>query len=344
MFDWHRLRLAVALLACVFIVGTVGYVALGFGWLDAAYQTVTTVATVGFREVEPLDAAGKVFTIVLILVGVGTALYTFSVVLEMLLEGHLTELFGRRRMDRRIAAMRGHVILCGWGRVGRAIGDELAAAGTDIVVIDIDPARFAETDMASIVGDATEDRVLEQAGLRRARALVAALSNDAANLFVTLSARALRPDVFIVARARVEETEEKLRRAGADRVVNPQNIGGARIAAFVLQPNVTEFLDVVMHDRGLQFRLEEMLVSPQSSIVGQSIRDAHLRDRTGALVLALRDEAGAFLTNPSPDTSIRAGEVLIAIGTPSELGALARIVNVDNDPVADRSAERDAGR
>ena len=168
-------------------------------------------------------------------------------------------------MDRRIAAMRSHVILCGWGRVGRAIGEELSAAGTDMVVVDIDPARFADSEVPTIVGDATEDRVLERAGLGRARALVAALSTDAGNLFVTLSARSLRPDLFIVARARVEETEEKLRRAGADRVVNPQSIGGARIAAFVLQPNVTEFLDVVMHDRGLQFRLEEILVPAQSS-------------------------------------------------------------------------------
>ena len=327
MFDWRRLRLALALLAGVFLVGTVGYVVLGFSWLDAAYQTVTTVATVGFREVEPLDAAGKVFTILLILVGVGTALYTFSVVLEMLLEGHLSQLFGRRRMERQIAAMSAHVIVCGWGRVGRAIGDELHAAGAEMVAIDIDPTRVAESDVPTVVGDATEDRVLEHAGLRRARALIAALSTDAGNLFVTLSARSLRPDLFIVARARVEETEEKLRRAGADRVVNPQSIGGARIAAFVLQPNVTEFLDVVMHDRGLQFRLEEILVPPQSSIAGQSIRDAHLRDRTGALVLALRGEGGAFSTNPPPDTTIEPGQVLIAIGTPEELDALAETVN-----------------
>jgi len=329
MFDWRRLRLALALLTGVFVVGTVGYVVLGFSWLDALYQTVTTVATVGFREVQPLDATGKVFTVVLILVGVGTALYTFSVVLEMLLEGHLSQLFGRRRMDRKIAAMRSHVILCGWGRVGRAIGEELSAAGTDMVVVDVDPGRFADSEMPAIVGDATEDRVLERAGLGRARALVAALSTDAGNLFVTLSARSLRPDLFIVARARVEETEEKLRRAGADRVVNPQSIGGSRIAAFVLQPNVTEFLDVVMHDRGLQFRLEEILVPAHSSIAGQSIRDAHLRDRTGALVLALRDEDGQFTTNPSPDTSIQPGQVLIAIGTPTELDALSRTVNAD---------------
>jgi voltage-gated potassium channel len=326
MTDWRRLRLAVAMLAGVFVVGTVGYVILGFSLLDAAYQTVTTVATVGFREVRPLDDAGKVFTIVLILVGVGTALYTFSVVLETLFEGHLRELFGRRRMERQIDAMHAHVIVCGWGRVGRAIGEELQAANADLVIVDRDPTRVAETVSPAVVGDATEDRVLERAGLERARALIAALDSDAGNLFVTLSARSLRPDLFIVARARVEETEEKLRRAGADRVVNPQSIGGARIAAFILQPHVTEFLDVVMHDRGLEFRLEEMLVPQGSPIAGISIRDAHLRDRTGALVLALRDEDGRFNTNPSPDTCIQAGQVLIAIGTPAELEALERTV------------------
>ena len=326
MTDWRRLRLALAMLASVFVVGTIGYVILGFSVLDAAYQTVTTVATVGFREVEPLDDVGKVFTIVLILLGVGTALYTFSVVLETLFEGHLRALFGRRRMERQIEAMHDHVILCGWGRVGRAIADELRAANADVVVIDLDPARVAAAELPAIVGDATVDRVLEEAGLGRARALVAALDSDAGNLFVTLSARSLRPDLFIVARARIEESEEKLRRAGADRVVNPQSIGGARIAAFVLQPHVTEFLDVVMHDRGLQFRLEEVLVPPSSATAGTSIRDAHLRDRTGALVLALREEDGSFTTNPSPDTEIHAGQVLIAIGTPTELEALQHIV------------------
>ena len=328
MFDWRRLRLALALLATVFVVGTVGYVLLGFSWLDAVYQTVTTVATVGFREVRPLDDAGQVFTIALILVGVGTALYTFSVVLEMLLEGHLSELFGRRRMERRIEAMHGHVIVCGWGRVGRAIGAELTAAGADLVVVDVDPGRIADADVPTLVGDATEDRVLEAAGLLRARALVAALDTDAGNLFVTLSARSLRPDIFIVARARLEESEEKLRRAGVDRVVNPQSIGGARIAAFLLQPHVTEFLDVVMHDRGLQFRLAEIVVPAESSIAGQSIRSAHLRDRTGALVLALRSAQGVFNTNPSPDTTIESGQVLIAIGTPDELDSLERTVHV----------------
>ena len=330
-----RLPLALSLLLAVFVVGTVGYVALGFSVLDAAYQTVTTVATVGFREVRPLDDTGKVFTIGLILVGVGTALYTFSVVLETLIEGDLIELFGRRRMQRRIDAMNGHVIVCGWGRVGRAIVEQLTADGVELVIVDYDPARLEDLDLPWVLGDATEDRILERAGLPRARALVAALESDAGNLFVTVSARALRSDLFIVARARVEATEEKLRRAGADRVVNPQSIGGARIAAFLLQPHVTEFLDVVMHDRDLEFRLEEVLVPDGAPIAGRSIRDAHLRDRTGALVLAVRERDGSFTTNPSPDTVIREGQILIVIGTSSQLEALSGVVDA---PVADATS------
>lgn len=324
--NWRRLALALGLLAGVCVAGTVGYVLLGFSLLDAAYQTVTTVATVGFREVEPLDARGQIFTIVLILIGVGTALYAFSVLLETLIEGHLSELFGRRRMERQIESMHDHVIVCGWGRVGRAIADELVAEATPFVVVDRDAHRVEATELPVVVGDATEDRTLEEAGLSRARALVAALDSDAGNLFVTLSARSLRPDLFIVARARVEDSEEKLRRAGADRVVNPQSIGGVRIAAFVLQPHVTEFLDVVMHDRGLQFRLEEISVPPRSPLAGRTIRDAQLRDRTGALVLALREADGSFNTNPSPDTELREGNILIAIGTSSELDALTTLV------------------
>jgi voltage-gated potassium channel len=331
MTDWRRLRLALVMLTGVFVFGTVGYTILGFSVLDAAYQTVTTVATVGFREVQELDDTGKVFTIVLILVGVGTALYTFSVVLETLLEGHLGALFGRRRMERQIGAMSGHIVVCGWGRVGRAIAEELTAANADLSVVEREPDRVADATIPIVVGDATEDRVLESAGLSRARALVAALDTDAGNLFVTVSARSLRPDLFIVARARAEGSEEKLRRAGADRVVNPQSIGGARIAAFVLQPNVTEFLDIVMHDRALEFRLEEVTVPSGSGIAGQSIRDVHLRDRTGALVLALREPDGAFNTNPSPDTMICAGQVLIAIGTVEELTALEQLTGGSAD-------------
>jgi voltage-gated potassium channel len=326
MSHWRRLGGALVALILVVVVGTIGYMVLGFGALDAAYQTVTTVSTVGFREVEPLSPAGQVFTMVLILFGVGAALYTFSVLVETFIEGRLNELLGRRRMEQSIASLQGHVIICGWGRVGRAIGGEVAGAGRGLVVIDADELKVEGAPYSTIIGDATEDAVLRKAGIERAAALVAAVEGDAANSFITLSARALNPDIFIVARARSTDSGQKLRRAGADRVVNPQSIGGARMAAFVLRPHVAEFLDVVMHERNLEFRLEELPVAEGSPIAGRTLQDSEMREHTGALVLALRDEDGTFHTNPPPSTEIRIGQVIIAIGTQDELSSLEEYV------------------
>jgi voltage-gated potassium channel len=326
MSHWRRLSGAMIALLLVLIVGTIGYLILGFGLLDAAYQTVTTVSTVGFREVEPLSAAGQVFTMVLILVGAGAALYAFSVLIETFIEGRLYELLGRRRMEQSIASLHGHVIICGWGRVGRAIAEEVAEAGRDLVVVETNEAILAGVPHPTVLGDATEDAVLRAAGIDRAGALVAAVEGDAANSFITLGARSLQPGLFIVARARSQNSVQKLSQAGADRVVNPQSIGGARMAAFVLRPHVAEFLDVVMHERTLEFRLEEIEVTASSPIAGQSLRDTQLRDHTGALVLALRGEDGTFHTNPPSDTSIQSGQVIIAIGTQDELDRLVEFV------------------
>ena len=318
----RRLRRAFTLLAAVVAVGSAGYVALGFTLLDAIYQTVTTVTTVGFREVEPLDNTGKAYTIVVVLVGVGTALFTLGALIETLVEGRLTDAYGRRRMEHRIDSMTAHVIVCGWGRVGRTVAEFVTGAGGDIVVIERDPDRIATLQFPFVEGDATDDEILRRAGIERARALVAAVTTDADNLFITLSGRSLNRDLFIVARARLEAVEEKLVRAGANRVVNPQQIGGARMAAFALQPHVAEFLDVVMHDGSLEFRLEEIPLPTASPLAGRTLRDAHIRDRTGALVLALRDGEGRFTTNPAPETVMQPGEVLIAIGTSDQLEAL----------------------
>jgi voltage-gated potassium channel len=314
-------------LFAVLVAGTIGYSALGFGLLDALYQTVTTVSTVGLREVRPLSDAGKAFTVVLVLVGVGTALYAFGVLIEAVVEGGIRDLFGRRRMDKRLATIADHVIVCGWGRVGKAIARNVTGMGQEVVIVDCDPARTADAPHPAVVGDATDDDILRAAGIERARALVAAIDTDAENLYVTLSGRSLRPDLFIVARARLADSEEKLRRAGADRVVNPQAIGGARMAAFVLQPHVAEFLDVVMHDGSLEFRLEEVHVPADSPLAGRSLREAQIRDRTGALVLALRDGHGAFTTNPGPETRIAAEQVLIAVGTAAQLASLGQAVS-----------------
>lgn len=324
---WSRVQLAVAALFITVAGGTGGYLAFGFGLHDAVYQTVITVTTVGFQEVQPLNRDQRTFTMVLAVAGTATTLYTFGAVLETVLEGRLRDLYGRRRMQRKIDALSGHVIVCGWGRVGRALAKMVAGSGTTLVVVDLDPERLATVgeigpEGLSVQGDATEDAVLQQAGVERARALVAALDNDAANLLVTLSARALHPQLFIAARARLESNEEKLRRAGADRVVNPQAIGGSRLAAFVLHPNVAEFLDVVMHDGSLEFRLGEVTVAPDARAAGHPLSAIQLESQRGALVLAVRNPDGSFVTNPPLDLVLAPGQVLIAIGTAAQLGAL----------------------
>jgi voltage-gated potassium channel len=322
----RRIQFALLALLGVLVAGSAGYVVLGFSPLDAVYQTVTTITTVGFREVQPLGTAGKIFTIVLIITGVGTALYAFGVVLEALVEGHLRQHLERRRMEREIARMSGHAIVCGWGRVGRSVGVHLAGLGTQVVVIDRSPERVSTIppEIRSLTGDVTNDDVLREAGIMRASALIAAIDTDAENVYVTLSARALRPDLVIVARARTEASESKLLRAGATRVVNPQRIGGQRMAAAAQQPNVVEFLDVVMHDGSLEFRLEEVPVGAGSALAGRTLRDTGLGDATGALVLALRHPDGTFMTNPHLETRIEAGAVLIAIGTGPQIAALRR--------------------
>ncbi len=329
MNHWTRLAWALSLLLAILVFGTFGYLAFGFGFVDAMYQTVTTVATVGFREVHPLSTGGKFFTMILILVGVSSTLYAFSILIETLIEGRLADSLGRHRMERSINTMQGHIVICGWGRVGRSIASEVDEADRKLVVIDLDPDRLAGCPYPSVLGDATEDATLAAAGIERASALIAAVDADAANSFIILSARAACPELFIVARARSADSEEKLRRAGADRVVNPQHIGGTRMAAFVLRPHVAEFVDVVMRDRNLEFRLEELAVGPASPIARKSMREARIRDRTGALVLAVREAGGQLRTNPPPETTIEAGDLLIAIGTESELRALADLVDDD---------------
>lgn len=229
-------------------------------------------------------------------------------------------------MERNIEKFTDHVIVCGCGRAGKALASLVSGSGTTVVMVDIDERRLADTGLPFVVGDATVDETLTRAGLASCRSLVAALDTDAANLFVTLSARAVRPDLFIVARTRRDDNTEKLLRAGADRVVNPQSIGGARMAAFIMQPNVAEFLDVVMHDGSLEFRLEEVPVPETSAAIGQSLKDLDIRARTGALVLALRNRDGSFTTNPQVDTIVAADQVLIAVGTVDQLHQLEAAV------------------
>jgi voltage-gated potassium channel len=321
-----RLRRGVALVLTVVIVGTIGYMLFGFSFNDAAYQTVTTVTTVGFREVQDFTVAEQWFTMALIVVGVSTVLYTFTLSVQVVVDGQLRDFVGRRLMDRGISKLSDHTIVCGWGRVGRAVADDLVASGHSVVIVDEDETRVKKVPYPAVVGDATQDATLLEAGLARASSLIAALEGDAENLFVTLSARSLRPDLFIVARARQDESVPKLANAGADRVVNPQELGAARMASFVARPNVAEFVDVVMHERSMEFRMQEFAIPSGSPLAGRTLRSANLRESTGVLVLALRRVDGSFTTNPDPDMLIEPHQVLIAVGTDDDLARLGALL------------------
>ena len=323
----RRVQVAVGALAAVTLVGTVGYVVLGFTPLEAIYQTVTTVATVGFREIKPLSPAGVVFTMVLIIVGVGVVLYNLGVIVEAVTEGHLRDYLERRRMDQRISGLSGHIIICGFGRVGRSAAERLRASGHEVVVIDRDPDRLVGVEVPHLVADALDDATLLEAGIERARALIAALQHDADTVYLTLSARALSPDLVIVARARTVDSKAKLVLAGATRAVNPQLIGGRRMASFALHPDVAEFLDVVVHDEELDYRIAQVHVPGTSPLAGRTLGDLDLARRSGAQLLAVRmPDQGAFVPSPAPSTVLRPGSTLIILGDPGQVSVLHGLV------------------
>lgn len=321
-----RLQVAMVMLVLVLITGVIGYGMLGLSLLDAVYQTVVTVTTVGFREIGPVDTDYKIFTIFLILFGTGVVLYTIGVFLEFLVEGRINDEFRRRRMRHVIEQLDGHVVVCGWGQVGQAIARSVTKSGNPVVVIDEREVLRGAEGVLTVVGDATDDDTLRRGGVEHAAVLVVALNSDSSNLFVTLSGRAMNPDLFIVARATSGSAEPKLRRAGADRVVNPHEIGGQRMAALVMQPHVADFLDVVMHDRDLTVRIEEVVVGPKSKLVHLSLQDGHIRRNTGATVLAVRQPEGTLVHNPALDLILQEGDILIALGTDDQLQSLNEYV------------------
>lgn len=340
MSSIRRAARAIAAFLVVVVIGTAGYVVLGFGLLDALYQTVTTITTVGFREVHPLDSSGQIFTIVLILCGFGTALYAFGLVLETLLEGHLQQHLERRKMEREIGRTNGHVIVCGFGRSGRAAADYVASEGQQLVVVDRDPERVRTAPYPSVIGDVTDDEVLIAAGIERAQALIAALDDDADNVYVTLSSRALRPDLVIIARARAESAKAKLIRAGADRAVNPQLNGGRRMGGFALSPHVAEFLDVVMHDETLDYRIEQFELRESAPAARKTLAQIDIQSSAGAKLLAVRSVGGRFLTDPSADTLLEPQTVLIVLGNAAQLAAVRQLMSA---PAEGRGATKDIG-
>ena len=309
------------------LVGFVGYqVVADASPLDALYMTLITITTVGFGEIIPLNSTARVLTIVLIVGGVGSATYAALTAAEFVVEGHLGHIIERRRMSRAIGAMRGHTIVCGFGRVGRHLADQLAREGADFVVIENDEDKapiIDELGYLHVRGDATEEAALEEAGLDRASAVVACVNTDADNVLLTLTAKGLNPEVTVIARTKADENEGKLRRAGADRVIAPATIGGRRIAQILTRPAVADFLDG-LGIGGVDYTLEEVPVRA-SGLDGQTLRDAGIRERFGCTVLAVRHAGDPRLdTHPVAGTPLRDGDIIVVMGAEADVTAMRR--------------------
>ncbi|HEX6230619.1 MAG TPA: NAD-binding protein [Actinomycetota bacterium] len=310
---WRRLRWAVVILVSALAYGVAGYMLLeGWSFLDALYMTVTTFTTVGFREVRSLDEGGRLFTISVIVVGVGTALITIALTAQWVLESHWGEGTRRKRMQRRIDALSGHYIVCAYGRVGRAVAREFEAEGVPFVVVDPKEEleeRMLEDDVAFIVDDPSEEAVLTAAGVERARGLVCAVDSDATNVYITLVARSLNPDLFIVARASEPGSDRRLLTAGADRVVSPFVSSGRHMALVALRPRAADVVEVEQVG-ARSLRLEEVRVDGGSAFAGREVRDAF----GSAPVLAIRHADGQITASPPPDAALQPGDLVLMIG------------------------------
>ncbi len=328
----RRVWTAFLALGVICVLGVLGYMVFeGWSFMDALYMTVITVTTVGYREVHELDTTGRLWTIALLITGVGTLFYAAVSSVELAVEGAVRGYFGRRRMRAEITKLNGHYILCGFGRVGRQVAREFALDGVPFVVVDNDPGRVEDClseGYLAMLGEASDDAVLEEAGIRRAKGLVAAVDSDADNVFVVLSARKMNPSLHIVARASSDESAAKLEIAGADRTLSPYAVGGRRLASLATQPLIVDFLDIVTRGRkGIEFRLEEFGVPKESPLANRTIGELKIGDKTGAMILAILSKEGRFDTTPSAKEPIRPGDTLIVLGTREQVRRLETLLD-----------------
>ncbi|HEY5998458.1 MAG TPA: potassium channel protein [bacterium] len=324
----RRIVGALAVLAGVTVCATAGFMLIeGWSLLDAFYMAVITMTSVGFGEVHPLTPAGKIFTVAVILGGVAIVAMFLSYGSQVVFAGQFERFMGRRRMEKEIARLRDHYIICGYGRMGRVISREFAKKPVPFVVVENSPEVFREIDpgMLCIAGNAEEDSVLAAAGIERARGLVTVVSSDADNVYITLTAAGLRPDLYIVARAGDEAAERKLLRAGASKVVCPYAIGGTGIANAILRPAVVDFIELVTRREHLELQMEEVLIAPGSALAGRTVLETGLRQRYGAIVVAVKQGDERMRFNPAPEDRLAAGDRLIVLGAGDMLDAIGKL-------------------
>lgn len=326
-----KIMRGVMMLAMVLLIGTIGYMVIEeWQLLDALYMTVITITTVGYGEIRQVSEPGRIFTIFIIFAGMGILGYTFGMVAQAMVEFQVRSILGRRKLGLKIKSLKDHYIMCGYGRIGRIIAQELNSNKIPVIVIDQNPdskEALENQDIPYIIDDATSEDVLIEAGIERAKGLIAVVESDADNLFITMTARGLNSDLYILARADEEQTQKKLLRGGADRVVLPYLIGGHKMAQTIVKPAVTDFLELTVHNKDIKLKLEELLVGKGSRLNGVTLVDSGIRQETNIIILAIRKKDGEMSFNPSSQTWIEAGDTLISLGYSGDLERLSKMLS-----------------
>ncbi len=325
---WHsatgrRITIISILFVLLMVFGTAGYMLLQhYSFVEAFYMTAITLSTVGFTEVRPLDDTGRLFTIVLILMGVGFVAFSLAYFSQILLDGNLLEAYRRRRLKNQLDRLENHYIVCGYGQMGLIIVQELQRFKIPVVVIEKDEPtllRLTEKGILHLAGDATDEDNLSNAGIRKARGLVAVVNKDSENVFIVLTARDLNRDLLIFARASTAGADKRLLKAGATRVVSPYAIGAIRIAHNIVRPTVTDFLELALSGEGLELSMEELSIPDGSQLVGKDLIGSGIRSHYDIIVVAMKRTDGTMIFNPSPHEVFRANDIMIAIGSAGNL-------------------------
>ncbi len=322
-----RVRRGAIVLCALFVAAVVGYRLAGRDWLDAVYMVVITISTVGYGETTSLSTQQQLLTIGVIIFGISAAVFTFGGFIQMTMEGELERTLKLGRTSRAIEKLSDHVILCGFGRIGQILAHELSARQRPFVVIDNDAEAILEAQnrgLLVLLGDATDEAVLESAGVGRARSLVTALPSDAANVFITLTSRNLNRKLQIIARGEQQSTEKKLLQAGADRVVLPAAIGGLRMAAMITRPSAIELMELVSGQNTLDVEVDEIVVTGGSPLVGKAVTDARCQGPRGLLIVAVKQAAGAIVFNPGDELALQAGDMIMAMGRQEDIDRFRR--------------------
>ena len=329
MIQERKIRYAFVILVLIVVTGTVGYHFLE-GWpiLESFYATIVTLGTVGYGDYYPVSVEGRLFAVFLIIFGVGAMAYTFALAMEYFLEGRLNQIFGRGKLERQIKKLNGHYIICGFGKMGRLICEELSREGIDFVLIENDPAvvlEIVEEEFFYVKGSATEDKILIDAGVERAKGIVCALPTDAHNLYVILAAKEKNPDIFVLSRSGDDASERRLMKVGADRVMSPYKEGAMRMAMAILKPDMLDFIELTTQRQSLELRMEELTVCDSSASVGKTLEESGLRQEYGLIVVAVKKESGKMIFNPAAYYIIETMDKLIALGEEKNLAGFSKI-------------------